>query len=63
MPLRFLRFWRLMPKGEKLLGPKQKDRTTTLFSKNCFKRGGENIQITKPLLTAKGRTSLGGALI
>jgi hypothetical protein len=25
-----------MPKGEKVIGPKQKDRTTTLFSKNCF---------------------------
>jgi hypothetical protein len=23
-----LRFWRLMPKGEKVLSPKQKDRTT-----------------------------------
>jgi hypothetical protein len=23
-------FWRLMPKGEKLLSPKQKDRTTTI---------------------------------
>jgi hypothetical protein len=30
--LKILRFWRLMPKGEKVLGPKQKDRTT-LFSK------------------------------
>jgi hypothetical protein len=27
-----LRFWRLMPKGEKILSPKQKDRTT--ISKN-----------------------------
>jgi hypothetical protein len=25
-----LRFWRLMPKGEKVLSPKQKDRTTTI---------------------------------
>jgi hypothetical protein len=25
--------WRLMPKGERVIGPKQKDRTTTLFSK------------------------------
>jgi hypothetical protein len=25
-----LRFWRLMPKGEKVLSPKQKDRTTIL---------------------------------
>jgi hypothetical protein len=30
-----LRFWRLMPKGEKVLSPKQKDRTTiSKFSKN-----------------------------
>jgi hypothetical protein len=30
-----LRFWRLMPKGQKVLSPKQKDRTTTIlkFSK------------------------------
>jgi hypothetical protein len=28
-----LRFWQLMPKGEKILSPKQKDRTTTI-SKN-----------------------------
>jgi hypothetical protein len=29
-------FWRLMPKGEKVLSPKQKDRTTdrTTISKN-----------------------------
>ena len=27
-PLNFLHFWRLMPKGEKVLGPKQMDRTT-----------------------------------
>jgi hypothetical protein len=51
-----------MPKREKLIGPKQKDRTTTLFSKNCFKRG-ENIQTAKTLLTSKGRTSSGGAFI
>jgi hypothetical protein len=25
-----LRFWQLMPKGEKVLSPKQKDRTTIL---------------------------------
>jgi hypothetical protein len=27
-PFKFLCFWRLMPKGEKVIGPKQKDRTT-----------------------------------
>jgi hypothetical protein len=36
-----------MPKGEKLIGPKKKDRTTNLFSKNFFKKGGEIIQIRK----------------
>jgi hypothetical protein len=51
-----------MPKGERIIGPKQKDRTTTLFSKNFFKRG-EIIQIAKTLLIAKGRTSSGGAFI
>jgi hypothetical protein len=59
-----------MPKGEKLIGPKQKDHTTTLFSQRgrnyskCFQKlfhkGGEIIQITKTLLIAKGRTSSGG---
>jgi hypothetical protein len=29
-----------MPKGEKLIGPKQKDHTTNLFSK-AFETGGE----------------------
>jgi hypothetical protein len=51
-----------MPKGEKLIGPKQKEHTTILFSKNFFKRG-ENIQTAKTLLTAKGRTPSGGAFI
>jgi hypothetical protein len=51
-----------MPKGEKLIGPKQKDRTTTLFSKNFFKKG-RNYLNCKTLLTAKGRTSSGGAFI
>jgi hypothetical protein len=51
-----------MPKGEKLIGPMQKDRTTTttLFSKNFFKKEGENIQTIKTLSTAKGRTPSGG---
>jgi hypothetical protein len=52
-----------MPKGEKLIGPKQKDCTTTLFSKNFFSKGGEIIQIAKTFLTAKGRTTSGGAFI
>jgi hypothetical protein len=49
-----------MPKGEKLIGPKQKNRTTTIFFKNCFKKG-RNYSNYKTLLTTKGRTSLGGA--
>jgi hypothetical protein len=32
-------FWRLMLKWERILGPKQKDRTTTLFLKTLSKRG------------------------
>jgi hypothetical protein len=45
-----------MPKGEKLLGPNQKDRTTTLFSKNLFKKGERIFKQQKTLLIAKGRT-------
>jgi hypothetical protein len=67
-----------MLKGEKLMGPKQKDCTTTLFFQRtapppCFlkkfkrgrnlQKGGEIIQIAKTLLTTKGRVSSGGAFI
>jgi hypothetical protein len=59
-----------MPKREKLIGPKQKDRTTnlffttTLFFKNYFTKGEKIFQLqNKNLLTAKGRTSSGGAFI
>jgi hypothetical protein len=48
-PLRFLHFWRLMAKGEKLLGPKQKDRTTTLFSNNFFKKEERIFKLQNPL--------------
>jgi hypothetical protein len=51
-----------MLKGERVMGRKKKDLTTTL-SKNFFKEGGEIIQIAKTLLTAKGRTSPGGVFI
>jgi hypothetical protein len=63
MPLKFLRFWRLMTKGEKLIGPKKEDHTATPFSKfseTILQRGRKFIQITKTLLTAKMRISLGG---
>jgi hypothetical protein len=59
----------LNAKGEKLIDPKQKDRTTTFkilrnyFNWYLFHKGEENISITKTLLTAKGRTSSGGAFI
>jgi hypothetical protein len=56
-------FLALNAKGGELIRPKQKDRTTTLSSKKMFHKGGEIIQITKPLLTAKRRTSSGGAFI
>jgi hypothetical protein len=51
-----------MPKGERVIGPKQKNCTTTL-SKKLFQKGGEIIQIAKTLLTVRGRTSSGGAFI
>jgi hypothetical protein len=43
-------FLAINAKGGELIGPKQKDRTTTLFFKNYFTK-------------AKGRTSLGGVFI
>jgi hypothetical protein len=48
----------LNAKGGEINRPKQKDRTTTLFSETFFK-----IAISKTLLTAKGRTFLGGSFI
>jgi hypothetical protein len=51
-----------MPKGERIIGPKQKDRTTTLIAKSFSKRG-RDYSNCKNLLTAKGRTSLGGAFV
>jgi hypothetical protein len=35
-------------KGEKLIGPKQKDRTTNMFSKNYFTKGKKLFQLQKP---------------
>jgi hypothetical protein len=52
----------LNAKGEKVIGPKQKDRTTTPFFKNYFTKGEKFIQITKTLLTTKGRISSGELL-
>jgi hypothetical protein len=49
-PLSFLCFWRLMPMGEKLIGPKQKDRTITpppCFQK-LFHKGGKLFKLQKP---------------
>jgi hypothetical protein len=50
-----------MLKGKRVIGPKQKDHTTNLFSKNFFKKG-RYYSNCKTLLTAKGRTSLGELL-
>jgi hypothetical protein len=50
-------------KRVKLIGPKQKDRTTNLNLQKLFQKGGEIISIAKTLLTSKGRTSSGGAFI
>jgi hypothetical protein len=44
-----------MPNREKLIGPKQKDRTTTLFSKNVLLRGRKYSKLQKTLLTTKRR--------
>jgi hypothetical protein len=41
-------------KGEKLIGPKQKDRTTTPFFQKLFHKGEEIISIAKTPLTARG---------
>jgi hypothetical protein len=50
-----------MPKKERVIGPKQKDRTTTLFSKNFFPIS--NHLHKKTFLTSKVRISSGGAFI
>jgi hypothetical protein len=52
----------LNAKGGEINRPKQKDRTTTLFSENFFFQIG-TIAFVKTLLTVKGRTFLGGAFI
>jgi hypothetical protein len=60
-----------MPKGEKVLGPKQKDRTTNSFENfqklgrnyfnwYLFHKREEIISNAKTLLTAKGRISSRG---
>jgi hypothetical protein len=73
--LKILRFWRLMPKGENFIGPKQKDRATIFnfktisqkernyFNWYLFHKRGEIISIAKILLIAKERTSSGGVFI
>jgi hypothetical protein len=48
-----LRFWRLMPKAEKVLSPKQKDRTTAIsnFHKCLFQLVCEvNFQLVSHLV-------------
>jgi hypothetical protein len=49
----------LNAKGGEINRPKQKDRTTTLFSENFFQIG--TVKFAKTLLTTKGRTFLGGS--
>jgi hypothetical protein len=48
----------LNAKGGEINRPKQKDRTTTLFSKNLL----QQFAFAKTLSTAKGITFLGGLL-
>jgi hypothetical protein len=51
-----------MPKGEKLIGPKQKDCTTTHFQifKNYFTKGKKLFQLQNPL-DSKGENFLKGS--
>jgi hypothetical protein len=64
-----LHFWRLMPKGQKGLSPKQKDRTTisknfTNVYFNWYVKVKFQIGIYfKTLLKAKGRIHSGGPFI
>jgi hypothetical protein len=51
-----------MPKGKKLIGQSKRIAPPPCFLKT-FQKGGEIIQNAKPPLTAKGRTSSGGAFI
>jgi hypothetical protein len=65
--LKRLRFWRLMPKGEKY-SPKQKDRTTTIFKvyKEVFKLVSkilDLLSIGKTLLNTKRRISSRGSFV
>jgi hypothetical protein len=57
-----LRFWHLMPKGQRIIGPKQKDRTTTLFSKNYFKKRERLLILQKPSLQLRGELLQGELL-
>jgi hypothetical protein len=50
-----------MPKGEKLIGPKQKDRTTTIF-KNYFTKGKKLFQLQKPSWQLRGELLQGELL-
>jgi hypothetical protein len=71
-PLKILRFWRLMPKG-RIYWPKAKGphhhfqklfhKKEEIVSIGIVFKGEEIISIAKTLLTAKGRTSSGGAFI
>ena len=63
-------FWRLMPKGEKILSPKQKDRTTTNFKifnlvyiQRFFNWYLNLFHIGKTLLNTKRRISFRGSFV
>jgi hypothetical protein len=51
-----------MPKGQRIIGPKQKDRTTTLFSKNYFKKRERLLILQKPSLQLRGELLQGELL-
>jgi hypothetical protein len=59
---RSLCFWRLMPKGERVIGPKQKNRIITTFSKKCFKMGEGFFKLWKPSWQLKGELLQGELL-
>jgi hypothetical protein len=50
-----------MPEGRKYYAQSKRTVPPPYFPKKLFKKGGDIIQIAKTLLTAKGRTSSGGA--
>jgi hypothetical protein len=49
-------------KGGELIGPKQKDRTTTMLFKNCFTKGEKLFKLQKPSWQLRGELLEGDLL-